>query len=388
MADSEGFKEKLNEFLAKLSAKKTAIIAILNVMLLVLLVGAVAYASLRIGQASTSTIKQTISSTIIYTSTYYTTSIGSSSTTIITTTTTIPQSSILESNSSLLGCPNCYGLFLYSVSEGDSLSSIAQNYGLSSALIAKYNNVTSVYPGEQILLPFYNDTIETDVKFVPKQNDYDFYLLEYAVEFHLNPMLIKAEVYDESSFNANAISSHDTAPGVCGTGHSYGLLQYTPACFVDISGYGMVQNFVPNADVLYGQNDGEAQINCLTNCSIGDYFVSEYSSVSSSTITSDLTELPKYSGWNNSVFNPNENIFAVMQIERTDIGAMMLRGYTGCTYAQYNEMALAQYQQSITWVINGCGSTYGGMTTYVGSVLNRYSELTQNSVHGWTDEYE
>ena len=76
-----------------------------------------------------------------------------------------------------------------------------------------------------------------------------------------------------------------------------------------------------------------------------------------------------------------------MQIEHMDIEAMVVNGYTGCSYAQYNEMALAQYQQSTGWVINGCGSAVGGGSNYINSVLSSYSQLTGSSVYGWTDEY-
>lgn len=377
MTKSEGLISKLNK-------NKTLIITVLNLAVLVIVISVALIAVHNAGLHSNTTTQSTTSSTTS-SSTYRTTV----STTFVTvpTTTTVNQSELRASNSSILGCSPCFGVFLYTVNENDTLSSIAHNYGLNPTSVGTYNNITSVYPGEQILLPFYFDTIETDLRNWPNQNNYDYYILMYSVEYNLNPMLIKAQVFDESNFNSNVISSHDAAPGVCGTGHSYGLLQYTPTCFVGISNFGIVDNFSPNAQVLLGQNNGNATINCLTTCSHGDYFVSEYSDVLSSSITTDLVQQSKYSGWNNSVFNPRENLFGAMYVERIDIDAMIVAGYTGCTYAQYNEMALAQYQQSTTWVITGCGEVRSRGSDYIGSVLADYQELARNSVYGWTDEY-
>jgi hypothetical protein len=299
------------------------------------------------------------------------------------------------SNSSITICPDCFGIFSYTVNQGDTLQLIAQRYGISANTIESYNNITAVRPGQQILLPFYYDTIktdvqtsQTDVQSSPNQNAYDYDILMYAAQFHLNPMLIKAQIYVESNFNKNQISQHDQAPGVCGTGHSYGLLQYTPACFSEQSNFGITQNFTANSKVLLGQDNGMAVIECLTFCSAGDYFVQEYSNASSSDIVTDLVQNPKYAGWNNSVFNPQENLFAVMQVESMDIQAMVVNGYTMCSYTQYNEMALAQYQQSTGWVISGCGTVMGGGSEYISTVLRSYSQLSSNSTYGWNDEYQ
>jgi hypothetical protein len=304
-------------------------------------------------------------------------------------TTILPSINKTVTSNSISVCSTCFAVFPYIVAESDTLASIAQHFDLATNSIASYNNVTSVYPGEQIYLPFYVDTIKTEMRSSPDQNNYDYYILMYSAEFHLNPMLIKAEVSDESLFNSSAISQYDPAPGVCGTGHSYGLLQYTPTCFIETSDYGIALSTAANSRVLYGENDGAAVINCTSTCASGDYFASEYSDVASTQIVSDLVENSQFSGWNNSVFNPSENLYAVMQIEHMDIDAMIVMGYTGCTYAQYNEMALAQYQQSVSWVINGCGnnSNMGQGSQYIDSVLQTYSELTRNSVYGWTDEY-
>jgi LysM repeat protein len=324
-----------------------------------------------------------------YTTTHNTSSINPP---IKTYTSSISPPPSSTSNGSIIvsgvsACSNCYGLFVYTVDQGDTLSLIASHYGLTVNSIEVYNNVSSIYPGEQISLPFYVDTIQTAVADLPNQNTYDYYILSYAVTFHLNPMLIKAEVYDESNFNANAISAHDTSPGVCGTGHSYGLLQYTPTCFAYMSAFGTVQNYVPNAKVLYGQNNGRPVIDCTGACSPGDYFVGEFSDVSSINITSDLVQNQSYNGYNNSVFNPSQNLFTVMQIESLDIQSTVINGPGGCTYAQYNEMALAQYQQSNPEAVFACGQANQAGMTYINSVLSYYQQLTQNAIYGWTDEY-
>lgn len=269
---------------------------------------------------------------------------------------------------------------------GDNLSSIASHYGLASNSIASYNRITSVYSGELVYLPFYADTIETNVSGLTGQNTYDYYILDYSVRFHLNPMLIKAEVYDESLFNSTAISRYDAPPGVCGMGHSYGLLQYTPACFGGISSYGIAWNATPNVEILGGQNGALAVISCtLLSCQQGDYLALEYSDVINKNITSVLVEQPQYGGWNNSVFNPQENLYHAMQIEGNDIDIDMA-GYK-CTYAQYNYMALGQYQQSVDQIVTGCGQMNAGMP-YADSIIQTYySELAQSAVYGWTDEY-
>lgn len=332
----------------------------------------------RLGAYESITINQSTSSTIIYlTSTKYTTTIMPANSS---------QQNTSVTKSAIIGCSSCYALFIYNVSDGDTLSSIANNYGLPPDSIGQFNNITSVYPGEEIYLPFYVDTIKTSMPFLLQQNGYDSYILMYSVQFHLNPMLIKAQVYDESEFNSTGISEYDSPPGVCGTGHSYGLLQYTPTCFVYVTNFGTSNNYTANAQVLYGQRNGPALINCTTQCSAGDYFVNEYSAISGSTITSDLIQNSKYPGWNNSVFNPSMNLFAVMQIEHMDIEAMISNGYS-CTYAQYNEMALAQYQQSVSQVVFGCDRVSGGYQ-YINSVLQDYSQLAASSVYGWNDEYQ
>ncbi len=282
-------------------------------------------------------------------------------------------------------CLKCYAVFLYSVNQGDTISSIALHYSLSAANISSYNsNVSSVYPGEQIILPFMVDAIQTNFTGIANQNEYDYYILQYAVEFHLNPMLVKAQVYDGSGFNSNATSSYDNSSGVCGAGHSYGLLQYAPACFNKISSYGITTFYAPNANV-----SASGLITCIAGkqCSSGDYFVSEYSGVLGNRITSDLVQSPIFGGWNNSVFNPTENLYAAMQIESNDVHAMITNGYTGCTYPQYNEMALGQYQQSVSWVITGCGTMTANPTSYVNAILGWYQQFSQHSVYGWTDEY-
>ena len=105
------------------------------------------------------------------------------------------------------------------------------------------------------------DPIATSLSNQPNQNIYDSIIVQYANEYGLNPMLLKAEIYDESDFNATQISHQDTEP-VCGTGHSYGLLQYTPACFDNISKYGITSWYAPNSKVLYGLNGVPAVIQC------------------------------------------------------------------------------------------------------------------------------
>lgn len=239
------------------------------------------------------------------------------------------------------------------------------------------------------MLPFYVDSIETDVSRLPAQNTYDYFVLNYSAAFHLNPMLVKAETYDESGFNPSIISAHDSPPGVCGTGHSYGLLQYTPTCFVLVSGFGTTHRYAPNAEVLYGQNNGKPIIQCLSTCSKGDYFVIESSDVSSGFITSVLVMSARFVGWNNSVFNPGMNLFVVMQIEHNDIQVMISEGFKGCSYSQYNEMALGQYQQSVTPAIRGCGRMNAPATAYVDQVVGTYyAALALHSVYGWYDEYK
>lgn len=245
----------------------------------------------------------------------------------------------------------------YTVQSGDSLYSIGQALGVSWQTIAQLNGITSpytIYVGEVLLIPTASTTTSSTTSTTTSIKDpiatgnqlydeYDLAVLSAASKYNVDPMIIKSQIAQESYFNTLATSSDDP----CGqliqngvdVGHSYGLLQITPAC-----------------NSWFARNpDG----------------------------TIDLSTNQSSAEWSNSAFNAVYNI---------DSGAFALyssiqhakQSFVGCTSSQYTIMGLAGYNSGWSSVY-GCGSYSSRASAYTSNVLSWYQ--TFSSMSGWTNPY-
>lgn len=142
----------------------------------------------------------------------------------------------------------------------------------------------------------------------------------YAV---MDPKIIKAQIFQESSFNSQAVSSDTPCSGATSsTGdHSLGLMQITPCDF------------------------------------------------------------PAFAGWTNvnlqTAFNPQANIYyGIDNILAYNIQDAM-NAYSGCTDEQYLFMGLAIYNGGLN-AVTGCGQ-YASWSSYVSDIMSKYQILYGNT---------
>ncbi len=240
--------------------------------------------------------------------------------------------------------------FAYTVKNGDTLSSIGQAFGVTWQSIAKLNSIVSpytIYVGEVLLIPAQTTTTTTTGDPISTGNalydQYDQIILTAAASYNIDPMIIKSQIAQESYFNPVATSADDP----CGqlvqngvdAGHSYGLLQITPAC-----------------NSWFARNP-DGSVNLSTNQSSPQ--------------------------WSTSAFNPVYNI-------KSGAYALYLsthhaeQSFTGCTSNQYALMGLAGYNSGLGSVY-GCGSYSSRAGTYVSNVLSWYETFA--SMSGTTNPY-
>ena len=142
----------------------------------------------------------------------------------------------------------------------------------------------------------------------------------YAV---IDPKIIKAQIFQESSFNSQAVSSDTPCSGATSsTGdHSLGLMQITPCDF------------------------------------------------------------PAFAGWTNvnlqTAFNPQANIYyGIDNILAYNIQDAM-NAYSGCSNEQYLFMGLAIYNGGLN-AVTGCGQ-YASWSSYVSDIMSKYQILYGNT---------
>ncbi|MGH2638325.1 MAG: transglycosylase SLT domain-containing protein, partial [Rhabdochlamydiaceae bacterium] len=177
----------------------------------------------------------------------------------------------------------------------------------------------------------------------PLNDKYDSIVLNAASQYGLDPMILKSQVAQESYFDSQAISPDDP----CGqlmqngvdAGHSYGLMQMTPAC---------ISWFARNSD----------------------------GSIDLSTNSSSLQ-------WSNSAFDPVYNVNSAANDWAVTLQHAR-QTYRGCSQTQYVEMVLSAYNAG--WgSVSGC-STYNVQgARYVSYVLDWYGQFSTMS--GWPDPY-
>ena len=288
----------------------------------------------------------------------------------------------------------------YTVVDGDSLYTIAENYQVPWINIASYNGIPFpyiIYAGQTLMIPLvwpgtttavesstgtpatlstqstvstvtetstvYVTSIETSTAIITsttsltstQNNDpiatgnsvydqYDSIILAAASEYGLDPMVLKAQIALESYFNSQAVSPDDPCgqiiQGGVDVGHSYGLLQMTPAC---------ISWFARNPDGSI------------------DLASSQYSTQ-----------------WGNSAFNPVYNIYSAALAWYGNL-QYAEQQFPGCTQSQYVDIGLSAYNAGFGSVYS-CTSFNSQGTHYIDSVMNWYQEFS--SMSGWADPYQ
>jgi hypothetical protein len=178
------------------------------------------------------------------------------------------------------------------------------------------------------------------------RNDaYDCTILELSVRFgHPDPMMVKAQIAQESSFQIFSISPDSP----CGThagwtdaeSKSFGLIQVTPAC-------------------------GEATAALLPD--------------GHPNLTMDMTSAL----WATSVFNPDINLAEGVKSITGSLKALRAK-YPGCTDAQYVLMSAGAFNSGDN-AVTGCAMFNARAQSYATAVLGHYATFAKAA--GWPNPY-
>jgi len=174
---------------------------------------------------------------------------------------------------------------------------------------------------------------------------YDCILIQLAQMYgHPDPMMVKSQVQQESSFNVLA-TSPDSPCGIKSgwtdaESKSFGLVQVTPAC-------------------------GEAAPALLPN--------------GHPNITTDMQSAL----WTTSVYNPTLNLG---EGYKTITGMLqsLKQKYAGCTTAQYVLMSAGAFNSG-TNAVTGCSAFNARAQMYADAVLGHYHSFARSA--GWPDPY-
>jgi hypothetical protein len=178
-----------------------------------------------------------------------------------------------------------------------------------------------------------------------KTDAYDCPVLELSAKWGMpDPMIVKAQIQQESSFNVFSVSGDSP----CGTmtgwtdaeSKSFGLIQTTPAC-------------------------GEAESARLPN--------------GHPNLTKDMTS-PL---WATSVFNPTINLDEGIKTDVDGLDALKKK-FPGCTAIQYNMMAAGAFNSG-TGAVTGCGGYNARAQAYVTAITAHYHQFA--AAAGWPDPY-
>ena len=166
---------------------------------------------------------------------------------------------------------------------------------------------------------------------------FDCILIDLAAKYqHPDPMMLKAQVNQESDFNEFAVSM-DSPCGIHAgwtdaESKSFGLIQTTPAC-------------------------GEAKVALLPD--------------GHPNLTKDMTSAL----WATSVFNPALNLDQGALTISQSMKALKAK-YAGCTENQYTLMSAGAFNSGNNAIL-GCGQYNARAQTYVDAVLGRYQSLAK-----------
>ncbi|HVR01363.1 MAG TPA: transglycosylase SLT domain-containing protein [Polyangia bacterium] len=178
-----------------------------------------------------------------------------------------------------------------------------------------------------------------------KVDAYDCVVLAECTKWGMpDPMIVKSQIQQESSFNEFAVSP-DSPCGIMqgwtdAESKSFGLIQTTPAC-------------------------GEAKSALLSN--------------GHPNLTKDMTSAL----WATSVFNPTINLDEGIKTDVDSLKALKAQ-YPGCTAAQYNMMAAGAFNSG-TGAISGCGRYNARAQAYVDAITSHYHQYAASA--GWPDPY-
>jgi hypothetical protein len=174
---------------------------------------------------------------------------------------------------------------------------------------------------------------------------YDCTILDLSARYgHPDPMMVKAQIEQESSFDVFSISPDSP----CGThagwtdaeSKSFGLIQVTPAC-------------------------GEASAALLPD--------------GHPNLTMDMTS----SMWATSVFNPVVNLSEGVKSIVGSLKALRAK-YAGCTDAQYVLMSAGAFNSGDN-AVTGCAMFNARAQNYVNAVLSHYGPFAKAA--GWPNPY-
>jgi len=190
------------------------------------------------------------------------------------------------------------------------------------------------------------DPLETGGALV---DSYDCTILDKAELYgHPDPMLVKAQIQQESVFSIFSVSP-DSPCGIeigwtDAESKSFGLMQVTPAC-------------------------GEARGTLLLTGPLAGH----------PNLTTDI----EADLWATSVFNPTVNIDEGVQTMNRNL-ATMKTDHPGCTDAEYALMSAGAFNSGPRAVL-GCGMFNDRAQSYVTAVLGHYAGFAQRA--GWLNPY-
>ncbi|HEY1533179.1 MAG TPA: hypothetical protein VGF76_04150 [Polyangiaceae bacterium] len=178
-----------------------------------------------------------------------------------------------------------------------------------------------------------------------KQDAYDCAIIDVANKWGFpDPMIIKSQIQQESSFQIFAISGDSPCGTMAGwtdaESKSFGLIQTTPAC-------------------------GEAKGSLLPN--------------GHPNLTQDMNSAQ----WATSVFNPPINLDSGVQTDAASRKSLKAK-YAGCTDAQYSMMAAGAFNSGDSAVL-GCTSYNTRAQMYVTFITQHYKQFA--TAAGWPDPY-
>src|SRR5579875_1474697 len=110
---------------------------------------------------------------------------------------------------------NLWASFKYTVVSADTLGNIASKFGVAYQYIQYFNNILNpniINLGQTIWIPFTTDpvAVNTSTIGISNANQFDYQIVQAAVKYDINPMLLKAQIWQESNFNDTVISKYDT----------------------------------------------------------------------------------------------------------------------------------------------------------------------------------
>jgi hypothetical protein len=184
------------------------------------------------------------------------------------------------------------------------------------------------------------------LKISDKRDDaYDCTILDLSARYgHPDPMMVKAQIQQESSFQIFSISP-DSPCGIHAgwtdaESKSFGLIQVTPAC-------------------------GEASAALLPD--------------GHPNLTMDMQSAM----WTTSVFNPTLNLGEGVKSIAASLKSLRAK-FPGCTDAQYILMSAGAFNSSMS-AVTACATFNARAQSYVDAVLSHYHPFAKAA--GWPDPY-